>query len=289
MADAPTPTPAPGTPPAPAATPAATPPAAAPAPGGLDPAVILDRAAKADARAYQMEQAAKSASAELATLKAQAESIKKDPWSYLKGQGVTEQMVLERAAVGQPAASEEVLQLRQELADMKSWRERVEQERKQTDERVQIGGLAGQARQFLVASQDQDVLAALAFADALAGGQADFSAKIKTYQEQAKKSGVDLTAEQAAGMLKPELVGMKRSFVENKALADAFDRMLGRAAGSETPPSPGGQPATPGQTLTSGMAQGGSGGSPPDFSKMTEDQERAYWAQVYPGQIPPRR
>ncbi len=289
MADAPTPTPAPGTPPAPAATPAATPPAAAPAPGGLDPAVILDRAAKADARAYQMEQQAKALATENATFKAEKEALKKDPWAYLKGQGYTEQMVLERAAVGQPAPSEEVLQLRQELADMKSWREQVTAAEQARQNQAQIGGLAGQARQFLVASQDPDALKGLAFADALAGGQADFAAKVKAYQEQVKKSGVDLTPEQAAGMLRAELAGMAKSIRENKAVAKAFDEMLGRASSSETPPSPGGQPATPGQTLTSGMAQGGSGGSPPDFSKMTEEQERAYWAQVYPGQIPPRR
>lgn len=287
MTDQPTPT-AP-TPAATAGQPAASQPgqqpAAQPAPAtSVDAAIqaAMDRAAKSDATAYRHEQAAKQATERMAQLEARLKAIDSDPFTWLtKEKGITPDMALERFAQGRPGPSEEVLQLRQELADLKAWREQVSQTQAEQQRQTQLGSIAQQARQLVQAAQDPDVVKALAFADAIAGGQADFTSKVRAYQEQAKASGVDLTPQQAAVMLGGELASMAKS-LRDPAKVKALDALLGRTASTEQPASPAGKPAAPGQTLTGDMAQGGTGGAPPDLSKMTEAQQEAYFVTKYP-------
>lgn len=294
MGDQPTstaPTPMPGAPgTAPTPQPGQTP-GAQPAPAASVDAAIqaaLDRAVKADAAAYRHEQTAKQATEKVAQLEAKLKAIDSDPFTWLtKEKGITPDMALERFSQGRPGPSEEVLQLRQELADLKTWRAQVSQAEAERQRHQELGVIAQQARQLVQAAQDPDVVKALAFADAVAGGQADFTGKVRAYQEQAKASGVDLTPQQAAVMLGGELAAMAKS-LRAPAMIKALDALLGRAPSAEQPPPPGGTPAAPGRTLTSDMAHGGVGGAPPDFTKMTEEQERAYWAERYPGQVPKR-
>jgi hypothetical protein len=278
---------APSATPAPAAGAATATPA--PAPGAPTPASVdaaiqsaLDRAAKADSVAYRHEQSAKAADARAAQLEARLKAIDSDPFAWLtKEKGITPDMALERFAGGKPGPSEEVLGLRTELADLKAWRAQLTQAQAEQQKQAQIGGIAGQARQFVQAAQKPEVMKALAFADAVSGGHADFSGKVAAYQAQAEASGVTLTPEQAAGMIEVELLGMYNSLRGNQALITALDAMLGRAPSAGQPPSPGGQPAAPGQTLTSELAQGGTGGAPPDLSKMTEAQQDAYFRKKF--------
>lgn len=293
MTDQPTPTaptPMPGAPGTATAPQPGQQPAAQPAPAASVDAAIqaaLDRAAKSDATAYRHEQAAKAATERMAALEARLKAIDSDPFTWLtKEKGITPDMALERFAQGRPGPSEEVLQLRQELADLKAWREQVSQDNAEQQRQAQLGTIAQQARQLVQAAQDPDVVKALAFADAIAGGQADFTSKVRAYQEQAKASGVDLTPQQAAVMLGGELASMAKSLRANPATIKAWDALLGRTASIEQPPSPGGTPAAPGQTLTGDMAQGGTGGAPPDLSKMTEAQQDEYFRKKF--NLPPR-
>lgn len=286
MADLPTPAPTSTQAPASGAATQTTP--AAPAADAATPSVdvaiqaALDRAAKADAAAYRNETAAKAAAERVAALEARLQAIDSDPFTWLtKEKGITPDMALERFAGGKPGPSEEVMQVRQELEQLKSWKAQLVQAQTEQQRREQLGGIASQARQIVQAAQDPDAAAALAFADAIQGGHADFSSKIAAYQEQAKASGVVLTPEQAAGMLRGELAGMRKAFRENKALRDALLAMVGLPASDAQPPSPGGTPAAPGQTLTSDLAAGGAGGAPPDLSKMTEAQQDAYFRKKF--------
>jgi hypothetical protein len=280
--------------PAPTATQAPAPGAATqtpdPAPGApaaapsVEAAVqaALDRAAKADAAAYRTGQEAKTYADKVAQLEAKIKRIEGDPFEWMqKDRGITPEMALEHFAGGKAGPSEEVLQLRQELAEMKTWRAQLTQAQQEQQRQATIGGIAGQARQLVQAAQDPDVNKALAFADALSGGQADFAAKVAAYQKAAEASGAQLTASEAAGMLRSELAGMAKSMRENQALIKAWDDLLGRTPSNAQQATPAGTPAAPGQTLTSDMAQGGSGGAPPDFSKMTQAQQDEYFRKKY--------
>jgi hypothetical protein len=239
---------------------------------------------KADAKAYQHEQTAKAATTEAAALKAQIDSIKKDPWAYMSGEGITPDMLLERAAVGKAAPSEEVLQLRQELGEMKTWREQVTQQAEASQRQAQVGSMAAQARKMVQASQDPDALGFLGIMDAIAEGEADFSGQIHAYQEQAKQSGQALTSDQAGAMLRGALSERGKAFKASPAFRKSVLAFLGVPDPSATdqPAITAGQPAKTGQTLTSGMAQGGTGGAAPDLSTMTEAQQRAYFKAKYP-------
>jgi hypothetical protein len=244
----------------------------------VDPQQLIDRALKADAERYRHETEAKAAKAEAQKLQAAMAELEKDPWGYLTKRGVTPEMLVERAAVGKAAPSEEVLELRRMVADLA---QRIDSTTKQTEaERVHARrlSLASEARQFVSASKDADADAALVLMDALVGGPGlDLSGRVADIEE--ASNGRPLTPGDVGAIMRGELAERARRWKADPKVRQAFATLFGAAApASDGSPAPAGSPQA-GASLTSQVEQGT--GSVVDTSKMSREELIEYYAKKH--------